>query len=182
LAASALLSPAHYGERVASDLERIRCCALTACPAFLGGRFELLVRQDPDIRICGAPVARAEAQPLHVGGWLLASVVRKLLRVIVPRLFHAFCVVAEGKGPDTPVRDVMSGGVLFCFEDETLDAVSTKMGVLQVRRLPVLNRGKRLVGILSLGDISQAGDADGARCSAAALSGVSTPGGQHVQQ
>jgi CBS domain-containing protein len=90
--------------------------------------------------------------------------------------------VAEGKGPDTPVRDVMTGEVLYCFEDEDLDAVSTKMGNLQVRRLPVLNRDKRLVGIISLGDISQADDADGARCTAAALSGVSTPGGQHVQQ
>jgi CBS domain-containing protein len=89
--------------------------------------------------------------------------------------------VAVGKGPDTPVGDVMSGGVLFCFEDEELDAVSTKMGVLQVRRLPVLNRNKRLVGIISLGDISQAEDDDGARCCAAALSGVSTPGGHHVQ-
>jgi len=89
--------------------------------------------------------------------------------------------VAEGKGPDTPIRDVMSGEVLCCFEDETLDAVSIKMGDLQVRRLPVLNRDKRLVGIISLGDISQAGDDDGARCCAAALSGVSTPGGQHVQ-
>ncbi len=89
--------------------------------------------------------------------------------------------VAEGKGPDTPVRDVMSGGVLFCFEDEALDAVSTKMGVLQVRRLPVLNRDKRLVGIISLGDISQAEDDDAARCCAAALSGVLAPGGQHVQ-
>jgi predicted transcriptional regulator len=46
--------------------------------------------------------------------------------------------VAEGKGPDTPVRDVMTGEVLYCFEDEDLDAVSTKMGHLQVRRLPVL--------------------------------------------
>jgi len=90
--------------------------------------------------------------------------------------------VAEGKGPDTPVRDVMSGGVLFCFEDEDLNAVSTKMGVLQVRRLPVLNRDKRLVGIVSLGDISQVEDDDGARCCAAALSGVSTPGGPHMQQ
>jgi CBS domain-containing protein len=90
--------------------------------------------------------------------------------------------VAEGKGPDTPVRDVMTGEVLYCFEDEDLDAVATKMGNLQVRRLPVLNREKRLVGIISLGDISQADDDDGARCCAAALSGISTPGGQHVQQ
>jgi CBS domain-containing protein len=90
--------------------------------------------------------------------------------------------VAEGKGPDTAVRDVMTGEVLYCFEDETLDAVSTKMGNLQVRRLPVLNRDKRLVGVISLGDISQADDVDRARCCAAALSGISTPGGQHVQQ
>jgi CBS domain-containing protein len=90
--------------------------------------------------------------------------------------------VAQGKGPETPVRDVMTEEVLYCFEDETLDAVSIKMGDLQVRRLPVLNRDKRLVGVISLGDISQADDDDGARCCAAALSGVSTPGGQHVQQ
>jgi CBS domain-containing protein len=89
--------------------------------------------------------------------------------------------VAEGKGPETLVRDVMTEEVLYCFEDEDLDSVSTKMGNLQVRRLPVLNRDKRL-GIISLGDISQADDDDGARCCAAALSGVSTPGGQHVQQ
>jgi CBS domain-containing protein len=90
--------------------------------------------------------------------------------------------VAQGKGPETPVRDVMTEEVLYCFEDEDLDSVSTKMGSLQVRRLPVLNRDKRLVGIISLGDISQADDGDGARCCAAALSGVSTPGGQHVQE
>jgi CBS domain-containing protein len=90
--------------------------------------------------------------------------------------------VAEGKGPETLVRDVMTGEVLYCFEDEDLDSVSSKMGNLQVRRLPVLNRDKRLVGIISLGDIAQADDDDGARRCAAALSRVSTPGGQHVQQ
>jgi CBS domain-containing protein len=89
--------------------------------------------------------------------------------------------VADGKGPDTAVRDVMSQEVLYCFADEDLDTVSIRMADLQVRRLPVLNRNKRLVGIISLGDISQASDDDGTR-SATALSGVSAPGGQHVQQ
>jgi CBS domain-containing protein len=86
--------------------------------------------------------------------------------------------VAEGKGPDTPVRDVMTKEVLYCFEDEDLDSVADQMGKLQVRRLPVLNRDKRLVGIVSLSDICRTG----AEASAAALGKISSPGGQHVQQ
>jgi CBS domain-containing protein len=85
--------------------------------------------------------------------------------------------VAAGKGPDTPVREVMSKEVLYCFEDESIDAVSEKMAKQQIRRMPVLNHDKRLVGIISLGDISQQ-DRTG---SAEALSGISSPGGQHVQ-
>jgi len=56
--------------------------------------------------------------------------------------------VAEGKGPDTLVRDVMTPEVLYCFEDDDFRAVSSRMGELQVRRLPVLNRNKRLIGII----------------------------------
>jgi CBS domain-containing protein len=89
--------------------------------------------------------------------------------------------VAEGKGPDTEVRDVMSGEVIYCFEDDDLDSVATRMSDRKVRRLPVLNRDKRLVGIVSLGDLSQSPEDDGRR-SAAALGGVSAPGGEHVQR
>jgi CBS domain-containing protein len=89
--------------------------------------------------------------------------------------------VAEGKGPDTEVRDVMSGEVIYCFEDDDLDSVATRMSDRKVRRLPVLNRDKRLVGIVSLGDLSQSPEDDGRR-SAAALGSVSTPGGEHVQR
>lgn len=88
--------------------------------------------------------------------------------------------VASGRGPDTSVREIMSTEVHYCFEDEDLDDVSLKMGELQIRRLPVLNRAKRLVGIISLGDVSQVDD-DGF-ASANALSGVSQPGGRHVQR
>ena len=52
--------------------------------------------------------------------------------------------LAEGKGPDTPVRDVMTQEVLYCFEDDDFGAVSSRMGELKVRRLPVLNANKRL--------------------------------------
>ena len=62
--------------------------------------------------------------------------------------------VAQGRDPDKAVvRDAMSSGIKFCFEDEESETVARKMGQWQVRRLPVLNRDKRLVGIVSLGDL-----------------------------
>ena len=62
---------------------------------------------------------------------------------------------ADGKDPNTtPVRDVMSSEVIYCFEDDDLDAAARKMEEHQIRRLIVLNRDKRLVGIASLGDLA----------------------------
>ncbi|MDX1376418.1 MAG: CBS domain-containing protein [Burkholderiales bacterium] len=66
----------------------------------------------------------------------------------------AIRAVAAGKGPDTRVEEVMTPGTKYCFEDEEVGAVAETMAKLQVRRLPVLNRDKRLVGIVSLGDVS----------------------------
>ena len=87
--------------------------------------------------------------------------------------------VAQGRSPATSVKDVMSPEVRYCFEDEELDDVARNMGDLRVRRLPVLNRDKRLVGILSLGDIAtHRSDSEAAH----ALSGISRPGGQHSQR
>lgn len=62
--------------------------------------------------------------------------------------------IAEGKGPDTKAREVMSQEMKYCFEDEAVEHVAENMAELQVRRLPVLNRYKRLVGIVSLGDLA----------------------------
>lgn len=86
--------------------------------------------------------------------------------------------VAMGKGPDTPVRDVMTMDVRYCFDDEEIDSVLQSMGDNQVRRLPVLDRKKRLVGIVSLGDLATNGQAMQA---GEALGGISKPGGQHSQ-
>lgn len=90
----------------------------------------------------------------------------------------ALRAVAEGKGPDCRVRDIMTGDVKYCFEDQDLDEVTRNMGDIQVRRLPVVNRDKRLVGIVSLGDIATSRDREGA---GEALSGISQPGGEHTQ-
>jgi len=84
--------------------------------------------------------------------------------------------VAAGKGPDTPVREVMTAEVRYCFEDEDLVHVAKNMAELQVRRLPVVNRDKRLVGILALGDIAAQ---EGSRVTGRAVEGISRPGGKH---
>jgi CBS domain-containing protein len=84
--------------------------------------------------------------------------------------------VAEGKGPDAKVSEVMSKEVLYCFDDEDLDHVARNMGDVKVRRLPVVNRDKRLVGIVSLGDVAISGDTS---TTDTAVVGVSEPGGQH---
>ncbi|MBI4124263.1 MAG: CBS domain-containing protein [Betaproteobacteria bacterium] len=86
--------------------------------------------------------------------------------------------VALGKGPDTPVGEVMSSEqVLYCYEDEDLDHVAKNMGEERVRRLPVVNRDKRLVGIVSLGDVATSEKGAAAK----AVSGVSQHGGPHSQ-
>jgi CBS domain-containing protein len=63
--------------------------------------------------------------------------------------------VAEGKDPNTTaVADVMSEGIHYCFEDQAVEDAARLMSEAQVRRLPVLNRDKRLVGIVALGDLA----------------------------
>ena len=82
--------------------------------------------------------------------------------------------VGEGLDPrQSKVGEVMTAEVHYCFEDEDTDSVSVKMADLRVRRLPVLNREKRLVGIVALGDLAvEDQDGDTAR---KALKGVSQP-------
>jgi CBS domain-containing protein len=86
--------------------------------------------------------------------------------------------VALGKGPETPVREVMSSEqVLYCYEDDELDKVAKNMGDERVRRLPVVNKEKRLVGIVSIGNIAQRE----AKAVSKAVKGVTKPGGAHQQ-
>jgi len=86
--------------------------------------------------------------------------------------------VAAGKSPAAAVREVMSQEVRYCFEDEDTAHVARNMGEQQVRRLPVVDRNKRLVGILSLADLATAAKTGQAT---AALSGISQAGGAHSQ-
>ena len=91
----------------------------------------------------------------------------------------AIRAVARGLGPDTRIQDVMTGELMYCFEDEDVNHVARNMGDIQVRRLPVMSRDKRLVGIIALGDI--ACGATSKRLVGEALSGISREGGTHDQ-
>lgn len=66
--------------------------------------------------------------------------------------------LAEGDGPDEKVGKVMTDGVKYCFDDQPIDEVAANMADLQVRRLPVVSREKRLVGFVSLANIASARD------------------------
>jgi CBS domain-containing protein len=86
--------------------------------------------------------------------------------------------VAEGRGPDTPVRELMSDGIICAREDDDVDSVAQRMSREQVRRLPVLDADDKLCGIVSLGDLARETTGKPAH---QALEGVSQPGGEHQQ-
>ena len=85
--------------------------------------------------------------------------------------------VAEGRDPNrTTVREIMSPGVSFVFEDQDIEEAVQRFEQDQVRRLPVLNRDKRLVGIVSLGDLAVEADS---RWGGEALREISEPAHPH---
>ncbi|MEO8305626.1 MAG: CBS domain-containing protein [Betaproteobacteria bacterium] len=85
----------------------------------------------------------------------------------------AIRAVADGKGPETKVREIMSEGIYWAYEDETIERAAELMSEHQVRRLPVVNRDKRLVGIVALGDFAV--DRSEIQPAAEALSKISEP-------
>ncbi|MBC7500859.1 MAG: CBS domain-containing protein [Herminiimonas sp.] len=84
--------------------------------------------------------------------------------------------LAKGKDGTAKVRDVMSEEVKYCYEEDDVDEVARNMGELQVRRLPVINKDKRLVGIVALGDIANTDDTQSV---GEALSAISEPTSQN---
>jgi CBS domain-containing protein len=62
--------------------------------------------------------------------------------------------VAEGRSFDTPVSEIMTQGAEYIFEDDDAGEAADRMAEAQVRRLPVVDRDRRLVGILALGDVA----------------------------
>lgn len=117
------------------------------------------------IRVAALAMADADIGVLPVGDG------DRLVGMITDRDI-AVRAVAAGMSPDTPVREVMSTEVCYCFDDQDLEEVADNMGEIKVRRLPVVNRDKRIVGFVALSNIAQS-NSESAR--EALLAGVATP-------
>ncbi|MDQ3188313.1 MAG: CBS domain-containing protein [Pseudomonadota bacterium] len=78
---------------------------------------------------------------------------KKLIGMITDRDITVRAV-AEGKSSDTPVSEVMTDEVVWCSESDSVDEVLQKMSDAQVRRIPVVDEDRQLVGIVALGDIA----------------------------
>ena len=86
--------------------------------------------------------------------------------------------IGQGREPDATVREVMSPEVEYCFLDDDADVVLDNMADIQVRRLPVLDQDKMLVGIVSISDLAGTGEATRA---GEALRDIARPSGLHSQ-
>lgn len=81
----------------------------------------------------------------------------RLIGMVTDRDIVVRIVADGGDTRASTARDAMSPGVLYCFADDSVESVLESMGDRQIRRLPVVNRDKRLVGVVSLGDLSLTG-------------------------
>jgi CBS domain-containing protein len=130
-----------------------------------------IVDPEQPVRMAAKAMAELDAGALPVGEN------DRLVGMITDRDI-AIRAVAQGKGADCKIRDAMTPEIRYCFDDEEVEHVLETMGDNRIRRLPVLSRNKRLVGIVSIGDLSL--DAPH-RHLGQAVSRVSQPGGQHSQ-
>ncbi|MEA9357239.1 CBS domain-containing protein [Bacteriovorax sp. PP10] len=108
----------------------------------------------PDMNVAAA------AKKMRDGDFGLLPVQKndRLVGMLTDRDIAIRCV-AEGRDcKSIHVGEIMTDKVLYCFEDQNLNEVIENLGDNQIRRLPVLNRDKRLVGILSLGDLTHSRD------------------------
>jgi CBS domain-containing protein len=102
----------------------------------------------------------------------------RLIGMITDRDIVTRCV-AQGKDGDARVRDAMTRDVKYCYEMDDIDSIMENMAEIQVRRLPVMNEDKRLVGVLSLADVARCTSPD---MVGVAFSGVVMQGGEHAGQ
>lgn len=79
----------------------------------------------------------------------------RLIGMVTDRDIVLRCVAAGHLAEDCMVRDVMTKDTFYCYDDQNVDDVCANMGELQIRRMPVVNRDKRLVGVISMGDVAQ---------------------------
>jgi CBS domain-containing protein len=115
-------------------------------------------------------IAAAQAmRELDVGAIPVCDGVR-LVGMVTDRDIVVRAVAQDRVG--VPLSAVMSEGMLYCQQDDSVASAVDAMRSHQVRRLPVVDKDKRLVGIVSLGDVATKGDEDDA---GAAIRDISEP-------
>ncbi len=102
---------------------------------------------------------------------------KKLVGMVTDRDITLRGVAAGLDLETTPLSDIMSKDVQWCYEDQALAEVMATMAESQIRRLPVVNRDKHLVGIFSLGDIATKTDSSKV---ASVLQDISEPSGSEA--
>lgn len=95
----------------------------------------------------------------------------RLIGMVTDRDIVTRGIAAEGRTGTTSVRDVMSEKIFYIFDDDEIDQAARCMAEHQVRRLPVLNHDKRLIGMVSMADLAHTGE----EAEKIALEGVSEP-------
>jgi CBS domain-containing protein len=94
----------------------------------------------------------------------------RLIGMVTDRDIVVRCV-PEGNLEAATARMAMSPRVLYCYDDQSVNEILENMAEEQVRRMPVVNRDKRLVGVVSIGDLSQKSQ----RKAGESLKGISQP-------
>jgi CBS domain-containing protein len=122
---------------------------------------------DPDMKL------RSAAQKMQKDdiGALPVGENDRLIGMVTDRDIVMRGVTGSKSTTNMAVRDVMSEKICYCFEDQSLEEAADLMAKHQVHRLPVLNRDKRLVGIIALADLARNG-AGGAKAALKALCGI----------
>jgi CBS domain-containing protein len=131
---------------------------------------------DPDMTIAEAAQLMAELD----AGVLPVANSERLIGMLTDRDI-AIRGIGQGLGPKTKVSEIMTEDVKYCYEDDSCADVAKNLGEIQLRRLPVVNRDKRLVGIVSIGDLAVTMGPDG-EAVGDSLAGISRPNGsdQHA--
>jgi len=78
----------------------------------------------------------------------------RLIGMVTDRDIVCRCIAAALDPTSATARDVMTEGIVFCLDEQELDDAARIMEAKKIRRLPVINGKKRMIGILSLGDLS----------------------------
>jgi len=130
---------------------------------------------DPELSLQQA----AHAMASNDAGMLLIGEGDRLTGVITDRDMAIRGFGGGGCVANTPVREVMSKEVLYCRESDPIGEVLQNMGEVQLRRLPVLDADKRLVGVVALSDPAKNGAAD---ATGLTLTRITQPSSHHSQE